>query len=214
MEEFVDEIVHSLSELNPILTYGALALSAFLENVIPPVPGDTVVVFSAYLVGRGSLEFLPVYLANCLGGISGFMVMYYLGLTKGRALLEGPGRRFFSKERVERAENWLARWGILLVLANRFLSGIRSVIAISAGLAGMKRSTVFVGGLASVALWNALLLWAGILVGQNWRQILVYLGNYNWILLGLGGLAAAIWGFRRLRQHRRQRFLDKPWTRA
>ncbi len=209
MEEFVDEIVYSLAELNPLWTYGILVISAFLENVIPPVPGDTVVVFSAYLVGRGSLEFLPVYLANCFGGISGFMVMYYLGLTKGRALLAGPGRRYFSEDSVERAGDWLARWGILLVLANRFLSGIRSVIAISAGLAGMKGSRVLIWGLASVALWNALLLWAGILVGQNWRQILVYLSNYNWMLLGLGGCAAAIWVCKRLLRTRQKRCLDK-----
>jgi membrane protein DedA with SNARE-associated domain len=204
MEEFVDSIVDTLAELNPAWTYAALIISAFLENVIPPVPGDTVVVFSAYLVGRGSLQFLPVYLANCIGGITGFMVMYYLGLTRGRALLEGPGRRYFSQERVERAEEWLARYGILLVLANRFLSGIRSVIAIAAGLAGMRSRRVFIWGLVSVALWNALLLWAGILVGQNWRQILVYLKTYNWILLGLGGIVVGIWALKKLVRSRRE----------
>lgn len=198
MEELVDSLVYSLEELNPFWAYGVLVISAFLENVIPPVPGDTVVVFSAYLVGRGSLEFLPVYLANCVGGITGFMVMYYLGLTKGRALLEGHGRRYFTQERVERAEEWLARYGILLVLANRFLSGIRSVIAIAAGLARMRSRSVLIWGLASVALWNALLLWAGILVGQNWRQILTYLSTYNWLLLGLGGSVVAIWALKRL----------------
>lgn len=205
MEELVDSLVYSLEELNPFWAYGVLVISAFLENVIPPVPGDTVVVFSAYLVGRGSLEFLPVYLANCVGGITGFMVMYYLGLTKGRALLEGHGRRYFTQERVERAEEWLARYGILLVLANRFLSGIRSVIAIAAGLARMRSRSVLIWGLASVALWNALLLWAGILVGQNWRQILTYLSTYNWLLLGLGGSVVAIWVLKRLSRRRQAR---------
>ena len=34
------------------VAYGILLLSAFFGNIVPPIPGDTVVVFSAYLVGR------------------------------------------------------------------------------------------------------------------------------------------------------------------
>ena len=65
--------------------------------------------------------------------MAGFLVMYYLGYSRGRAFF--AGRRGAAK--LARAERWLSRYGVALILGNRFLSGIRSVIAIGAGLGRM-----------------------------------------------------------------------------
>ena len=182
MREFFDKLVQQIGEMEPAGAYAALALSAFLENVVPPVPGDTVVVFSAYLVGRGALSLWPAYGATCFGGFLGFMVMYYLGLRHGRSFFASRGGRFFSPEVLERAEGWLARYGMGLVLVNRFLSGIRSAIALAAGIGGMDWRKVALCSLISMALWNALLFYAGLLVGQNWEEVTQLLQNYNRVM--------------------------------
>jgi membrane protein DedA with SNARE-associated domain len=192
MEEQLHGLIEELGQWNPLWAYGLLMISAVLENLIPPVPGDTVVVFSAYLVGRGVLEIGPVYLATCLGGTLGFMAMYYLGFSQGRAFFAGRRGRFFSSESAARAEEWLARYGVLLVLANRFLSGIRSVIAISAGIGGMSWKKVAVCGGVSMAVWNGLLLYAGLLVGQNWERVGGFLAQYNRMLVFILGIAGLI----------------------
>lgn len=179
MERLVSELVAQLGSLSPMWAYAALAASAFLENVVPPVPGDTVVVFCAYLVGRGSLSWLPVYAATCLGGTAGFMVMYYLGRSRGRAFARGRKGALFSPQRLARVEVWLDRYGVWLVLANRFLSGVRSVIALGAGIGGMGWRPVAAMGLLSMALWNAGLLYAGSLVGRNWEQVTRLLAQYS-----------------------------------
>jgi membrane protein DedA with SNARE-associated domain len=72
------------------------------------------------------------------------------------------------------------------------LSGIRSVIAIGAGLGGMKWMTVAVCGAISMAVWNGLLLYAGLVVGQNWEQVTVLLKQYNRVLIGLLLLLAVV----------------------
>ena len=54
MIEFIESI---FNQINPITAYLILAFSAFTENVIPPIPGDTVVILGAYLVSTGRLEF-------------------------------------------------------------------------------------------------------------------------------------------------------------
>lgn len=179
MEEPLNRLTAELGQWNPLWVYGALLLSAFLENVIPPIPGDTVVVFSAYLVGRGVLEWWPVYLATCAGGMAGFLVMYYLGRRHGRSFFASRGGRFFSAQRAASAERWLARYGALLILVNRFLSGIRSVIAVAAGMGGMNWKKVALCGLASMVLWNGGMLYAGLLVGENWEAVMGYLQHYN-----------------------------------
>lgn len=185
MEEYLNRLSAELGQWPPVLVYGALILSAFLENIIPPVPGDTVVVFSAYLVGRGVLGLWAAYLATCAGGMLGFMAMFFLGYTRGRRFFVSRGGRLFSEENLAKAEGWLARYGLALVAVNRFLSGVRSVIALAAGMGRMDWKRVALAGLLSIALWNALMFYAGMLVGQHWGRVLEYLEEYNRILTGL-----------------------------
>ena len=198
MGEGFEQLVQRIGELPAPWAYAALALSAFLENVLPPVPGDTVVVFSAYLAGRGVLGWIPVYAATCLGGLAGFLVMYAIGRSRGRGFLQGGGwrARMFPERRLQRAARWLRRYGVWLVLGNRFLSGVRSVIALSAGFGGLGWLQVAGLGLLSMALWNGLLLYAGMALGENWSQVSEALARYNRWVLALTGLAAALAGLR------------------
>ena len=201
MKEYMDSFIEVLGQMDPLWAYGFLLLSAFLENVIPPVPGDTVVVFSAYLVGRGSLDWQPVYLVTCVGGTLGFMTMYYLGYKQGRAFFGRAKGRFFSRQSLLKAEQWLERYGQSLILANRFLSGIRSVIAIAAGIGGMNWKRVAICGSISMGIWNGLLLYAGILLGQNWSEAVHFLEKYNlyWIVFIFLVLAWLVLRYRRNR---------------
>ncbi|NKB71943.1 MAG: DedA family protein [Candidatus Latescibacteria bacterium] len=200
MESYLQEIIAALEGWNPIWTYAMLGLSAFLENILPPVPGDAVVVFSAYLVGRGVLGLEPVYLTTWVGGTAGFMVMYYIGRTQGRRFLQGRAGRLFAAERLAKVHNWLQRYGLWLVVANRFLSGVRSVIALAAGSGGLAWRPVLLAGGLSMAVWNGLLLYAGLLVGQNWAAVIDFLGHYNRVLIGALVLLGGLWAWRAWRR--------------
>ncbi len=202
LEDAFYTLLETIENSHPLLIYGLLALSAFLENVVPPVPGDTVVVFSAYLIGRGILNWWVVWASTTLGGTIGFMLMYYLGLQHGRIFLAGYGRRFFNSESMVKAENWLKHYGSWLVVANRFLSGVRSVIAISAGLGKMGWKRVALLASMSMILWNGILLYIGRLMGENWEVVGAYLQQYNrFIILMLALLAGSyfLWRWQRNR---------------
>ena len=202
MAAYLDSLLAALSGVEPLWAYGLLLLSAFLENIVPPVPGDTVVVFSAYLVGRGLLNIWPVFLVTCVGGTAGFLVMYYLGYSRGRAFF--AGRRGTAK--LAQAERWLSRYGVALILGNRFLSGIRSVIAIGAGLGRMPWPTVVLCSSIGMAVWNGLLLYAGFLVGESWEQVAEVLAQYNRVWVGILCLVGAVL----LGRWWRKRRVDQP----
>ena len=171
MDELFGQLVGALEEMNPYWAYGLLFVCAFLENVVPPVPGDTVVVFSAYLVGRGIWDIAPVFATTVGGGVIGFMFMFFMGMRYGRSLFEARGGRVFTSQGLQRAESWLARYGFWLILANRFMTGVRSVVAISAGLGKMSPVRVLFAGVLSMMVWNGLLLYVGLLLGQNWGEV-------------------------------------------
>ncbi len=199
MVDFINSAVAELGRWNPLWAYFFLAASAFLENLIPPVPGDVVVLFSAYLVGRGVLEWIPAYVCTCLGGTLGFSVMFALGARHGARILQSRFR-IASVQSLERATRWLERYGAWLVLANRFLSGIRSVIALSAGMGGMGWKPVVGLGLVSMAIWNGLLIYAGLLVGNNWERAVELLRDYNRAVLAVIATLVAVALFRAWRR--------------
>ena len=67
---FLDGFLDFLNSLPDGLIYLLLGVSAFVENVFPPVPGDTITAFGAFLVGTQRLSFFGVYLSTTAGSTS------------------------------------------------------------------------------------------------------------------------------------------------
>lgn len=160
----------SLHDLSDSTVYFLLGLSAFIENIFPPIPGDTVTVFGAFLVGTGRLNFIGVYLSITLGSLLGFMTLFMAGAYLGRDHFIKRDHNFFRKEAIIKAEDWFRRYGYFIILLNRFLPGIRSVISISGGVSGLNRRSVTVLALISCASWNLIWILFGYMLGNNWEE--------------------------------------------
>ena len=126
----LDSMIDAISRMSAAWFYVVLFLSAYIENVFPPVPGDTVVVFAAYVVGRTGERFFGVFASTTLGSAAGFMTYYWLGRLVHPEYFRKRNFRFLPAAAIEKAETWFRRYGSWVVLANRFLSGIRSVSVI------------------------------------------------------------------------------------
>ena len=55
--EWLRDLFEAAQRLDPKWLYPVLLVSSYVENIFPPLPGDTVTVFGAYLVGRGGNMF-------------------------------------------------------------------------------------------------------------------------------------------------------------
>ena len=202
----VDFFINLISTHGPLIAYCLLFVSAFVENIFPPIPGDTVTLFGAYLVGRGELGIVPVFAVTVAGSFTGFMAIYYLGLKKGRALLRGKRSTLGSVHRLEKVENLFKKHGPKLVLANRFLSGVRSLVALAAGIGNMPPGKVSFYSLVSISIWNGLIIYAGLTVGANWPEVKRIVGMYSRciLILSLGFIAILLIRFVLRRQRRSQ----------
>ena len=193
MERFLENLIQEAAALSPVWLYGALFLSSYVENVFPPIPGDTVTVFGAYLVGRTGLHFLGVFVSTTLGSLAGFMTLYALGRRVDADFFVRKNYRYFPASTYLKARAWFERHGLWLVVLNRFLSGIRSSISIVAGVYRLPVLRVAVLALASCAAWNGLLIYAGYLLGANWRAVEHVLREYSRALLVVAVLAVLSW---------------------
>ena len=183
MFEYLENL---FSQISPAIAYLIIGVSAYAENVIPPIPGDTVVVLGAYLVSIGQLNFWGVYISTIIGSVAGFVTMYYIGRKFGRSFIYKKSRsKIFKEEHIRKTEIWFGKWGYGVIAANRFLSGTRSVISLFAGLFHLNIILVLLLSIVSAAVWNAILLLAGLLLGKNWEIIITIISRYNNVLIAL-----------------------------
>ena len=192
--DFLGQLLDWFLGLDPQWMYPMLFISAFIENIFPLVPGDTVTVLGAYLVGKGSLELIPVIVTTVSGSLAGFMTLYYIAYARGQAFFTAHLHRILSEKHVRRAKRWIERYGDRVILINRFLAGLRSTVAVFAGIGGLRPGRVLLFSLVSILVWNGILIYAGFLVGSNWGVVIGFLKTYNrivWILILMVLLGAA-----------------------
>jgi membrane protein DedA with SNARE-associated domain len=186
--------------LSPLWAYAVVLVIAYGENVVPPIPGDMVVVFGGYLAGRGTLSLPVVVVLATVGGALGFMTVYAVGRRLG-VRVRDPARRpgWLPQDGLDRAERWLDRYGYGVVAANRFLSGARSVISLAVGVAQMDVGRTALWCTVSAAVWTGLITYAGYAVGENWQLVRGYLEAYGrtvasvLVVLALAYLARWAW---------------------
>ena len=148
--------------------------------------------FGAYLAGLGLLNEVEVFGWLWAGSFSGCMVVYGIGYRKGRAFFTARSPHIFSDERFARAERWFDRYGGKLIVFNRFIPALRCVIGISAGISRVKPLRMAACVALGTLIWNGLLVYAGLLLGSNWKVILRILKAYNGVMLALILLAACV----------------------
>jgi len=191
--ELFSDIYSWMEQIPPVWAYAVILAIAYGENVIPPIPGDLVVVFGGYLAAAGRLNYLAVVLLATVGGAFGFMTMYAIGYRIGNAVLDPDRLRWLPKEQIARVREWLRRWGYGVVAANRFLSGARSVISLTVGMAHTHPTKTAAYATLSAAVWTALISYAGFAVGENWPLIGEYLTRYGEIVLVVLSVVVLAW---------------------
>ncbi len=204
MEQFFTELLEKTSEVPAVWGYSVVFFIAWFENIFPPIPGDVLIVFAGYLAATGPMALVPVIVVSTLGGTLGFMCMYYAGRYGGTRLLASRAMRWLPGDSVSRVQGWIHLRGYLVVAANRFLSGARTVIAFAVGMTRMPALPVGLLAFLSAAVWVTLITVLGYIVGDEWERIVDYLSRYGQVIFGLILLFLAWQLYKSIRRSRKK----------
>jgi membrane-associated protein len=198
VQQVIGELLKATGPFAPLLLFAA----AVIEYVFPPFPGDLVVVFGAWYAVHGELSWPVTYAAVTAGAVLGSVIDHRVGVAVGRRLSgRWASRAGLTPEKLEQFEKSYRRWGVWLLLANRFLPGIRAFLFVAAGASGIPLRSVILFGGVSAALWNAGLLAAGATLAKNVDELVDLMRRYTvaaWITVGAGvALAVGLWLWRR-----------------
>ncbi len=187
--------------------YLVLFFAALIEYVFPPFPGDTVVLLGGAYAALGERHVALVIAAVTLGSGVGIALLHRVGVALGRGLAHRTGSVLgISHQALERAQVAVHARGDALLVLNRFLPSFRALVFVAAGASSISLPRALVLGTVSAALWNALLVSAGYVVGDNLARIDELFTTYrrlSFVLLGLLGLGVGAWAYVRRRQARR-----------
>jgi membrane protein DedA with SNARE-associated domain len=210
MEAFTQDLVNWILTLSPLSIYTIFVIVAYTENIIPPIPGDILVVFGGYLAAESVISFSVVLGLTTVASVVGFMSFYAIGAYWGDQIEIQRKRfwmmRFIDVKYFDKAKRWMQRWGLKVVLANRFLAGTRSVISLTAGITKTKVYPTILNSTLSSLLWNGILLWLGWLVHENWQVIGNYLNIYGTVILAVIAIIIATKLLYNYRKKRKKKF--------
>ena len=188
MIEAGSAFVEWLRGLPPGGIYAVLFVVAWAENVIPPIPGDLVVVVAGSFVSLGIIGLVPTFMLATVGSVLGFLTVFAAGRRLGAAVHDPARLRWIPRGAVKPVEAWLARWGMGVVVANRFLSGGRAVIGLLVGASGMPTAPVTLWSSVSALAWNAVLIGGGYALGTQWSRLMELLADIRTYRDGRAGL--------------------------
>ncbi len=104
-----------------------------------PIPEDIVLIAAGVLSAREGVPFIPVCFLMYFGIILGDSVVFILGSKVGlRVLKTRLGARLIGQNSVDRASDYIRRWGSPILFAARFMPGLRSPVFFTAGLLGFR----------------------------------------------------------------------------
>ena len=204
----LEQLVFWSQDLLYTLGYIGIALLIALETVVPPIPSEVVLPLAGSLSATGRFHIVLAIAAATAGSMTGALFLYALSRWAGPARLERWVDRYgkwvlLSRGDLNKATQWFDRYGAQAVLIGRFIPGIRSIVSIPAGLAGMPLGR-FVGfTLLGNTIWNTTLVSAGYLLGQNWTRIEAIVSPFSKVVYVAIGLAVILFFSNRVLRKRR-----------
>lgn len=179
-----------------------LMLLAFVENIFPPIPSELIMPFGGYLARKGEMSFWGVVLFGTLGATLGSLPLYYAGRTYGEKRLKKWADKYgtwlgVDGKDIDKSKKWFVQHQTFSVFWCRMVPGIRSIIAIPAGLNNVPLLPFLGLTFAGCFVWTLFLATLGYFLGEAFRKVDKVLGPISYVVIG-GLLAWLVWrGFQK-----------------
>jgi membrane protein DedA with SNARE-associated domain len=200
MAERAETVLAWLVALPDWLVYLVAALAAALENLVPPIPADLVVVAAGVVAGAGAARPWLVFVAVWFANVATALLVYAFGRRYGPAFFAGRfGGYLLAPSQVEGLAFAYRRFGFPIIFLSRFLPVFRPMVPAFAGVAHLGILATAVPIAAASAVWYGMLVFLGATAGENWHAVLALLGRaggWLWLTAILLLVALAWWWWR------------------
>lgn len=201
-------LIDLLDKIGPLGVF----VASFVESIFPPIPSE-VIMFTAgsYSKAQGGLSNLVlICFLGALGNFFGTLPFYIISRWGRDTLLPkliNKWGRFLliSIEDIERSEKYFKEKGPITVFLAKLIPGIRSLIAIPAGIAKMDFKKYFILSMAGSFIWNLFLAGIGYFAYEQKDAIFQFIKPVESIVIAILVILMGIYMFLIIRANLRDR---------
>lgn len=188
MEEFIVNLTGgALDNLN----YFWIIVFMTIESSFIPFPSEVVMIPAAYMAAaEGQMNIPMIITCGTLGALFGALINYTLAYYLGRPIVyKFANSRFghmclIDQEKVEKAEAYFYKHGVISTLIGRLIPAIRQLISIPAGLSKMNIWKFIIYTCLGAGIWNAVLVGIGLVfhsqIGKE--ELIAKISHYSHII--------------------------------
>ncbi len=150
--------------------YGGIAIFVIvlLEYMnLPGFPAGVIMPLAGIWAAKGNINFFMALLITILAGLTGSLILYYLGYSGGDLFLQKYLNKY-PKQRpaIERKLAWVRQKGCAGIFVSKLIPMIRTLISIPAGVAKMNLMKYTVSSTLGIFVWNLVFVGAGYFFGD------------------------------------------------
>ena len=157
--------------------YGGIAIFVIvlLEYLnLPGFPAGIIMPMAGIWAAKGNIHFIPALIITVAAGLTGSLILYWLGYKGGELFLEKYLSKFPRQRPViEQKLAWVREKGSVGIFLSKLIPMIRTLISIPAGVSKMNLLTYTVSSTLGICVWNLFFVGAGYFLGD---MVLGYFG--------------------------------------
>lgn len=150
--------------------YGGIAIFVIvlLEYLnLPGFPAGVIMPLAGLWAARGNIRFLPALAITVAAGLTGSMILYYLGYKGGELFLQKYLNKF-PKQRpaIEKKLAWIRDKGSVGIFISKLVPMVRTLVSIPAGVSKMNLVQYTISSTLGIFVWNLFFVGAGYYLGD------------------------------------------------
>jgi len=174
--------------------YWTVAIILLLENAGIPLPGETTLLFAAFLAfSEHRLTLWGIIVVGVIACTIGDNIGYWIGYRGGRPLLDRQRKIFrISELHLRRGEKFFAQYGSITVFFSRFVFGMRIIAGPLAGVLKMPWKKFVLFNFLGAVLWVSVVASLGFFFRSRWDWLMTELEDFQLVVAAIAVLVLLI----------------------
>ena len=201
IDQLETTILNALQFIYEELGWLGVTLVMVIENATGLTPSEVVLGFAGWmLIEAHNLPFSTVFLGGlfaAIGSVIGASLMYWAARLGGRPVVQRAAKIFrIDTRHIQRVEGMAEKYGVGFIFFGRLLPGIRTLVAIPAGLTGLSYPVFAAATFIGSYIWCTIFIGAGYFLGHEWHilsGIVKQAAPYALATAVLAGMGFLIW---------------------
>ncbi|MFV0480754.1 MAG: DedA family protein [Campylobacteraceae bacterium] len=154
-----------------LITYGYVILFVWCM-----IQADSALILSGILISKGDLDFSTSVIVGAIGAFIGNEIYFYLGRFNKNFVYKKLKN---YQQAISKTRLLFDKYGSLIIIAQRYLYGLRTIIPITAGLSSYNAKTFLILNFISAFIWAFVFIFPSYYFGEDILNLLS-LAKIHW----------------------------------